>query len=65
MGCNVWQQVVNDNMFCAMELLHKLKMLQQRIKGIHKCAIVIGVWWEGDMTKEKIGAQNDGECHHF
>ncbi len=65
MGCNVWQQVVNDNMFCAMELLHKLKMLQQRIDGTCKCAIMIGAWWEGDMTKEKIGAQNDGECHHF
>jgi hypothetical protein len=65
MGCNVWWQVVDDNMFCAMELLHKLKMFQQRIEGICKCATRIGVWWERDMTKEKIGAQNDGECHHF
>jgi len=65
MGCNVWQQVVDYNMFCAMELLHKLKMLQQRIEGIRKCATTIGVWWEEKMIKEKIGAQNDGECHHF
>lgn len=43
MGCNVWRQVVDDNMFCAMELLHKLKMLQQRIEGIRKCATMISV----------------------
>ncbi len=40
-------------------------MLQQRIKGIHKCDTMIGVWWKGDMNKEKISAQNDGEGHHF
>jgi hypothetical protein len=45
--------------------LAQVENVATRIEGICKCATMIRVGWDKDMTKEKIGAQNDGECHHF